>query len=93
MSAYLVDSDGSAQGWADRSEFIAAALRVTGDGYRATPFDEDLAIFEETGRALLEYMAEAPDEDFDGFCMEHVDAPAAIVLPFLFKLRDKDADA
>ena len=80
------------QRWED-SEFIAAAARVTAPGYQALPFDEDLTIFEETGRALLEQVADMTVMEFDAYCREHVEAPAFVVLPFLLALRDREAAA
>lgn len=81
------------ESWASGSDFITAALNVTDPDYQALPFDEDLTVFEETGRVLLERTADMTASEFDDYCREYVDAPSFVVLPFLFKLRDREINA
>ncbi len=78
---------------AEDSAFLAAALRVTGPGFEAAPFDEDLAIFEETCRLLIEHGDGMTAKEFDELCRSKVDAPALIVGPFLRKFQESEADA
>lgn len=79
--------------WAAKSYFVSAAMAVTDPAYASLPFDEDLTIFEEGGRMLLEHVADMTASEFDDYCRERVDAPSFVVLPFLFKLRDREMDA
>lgn len=75
--------------------FAEAARKVTAPGYQPVPFDEDLTLFQEIGRALDEARAGMPAEQFAVFCRanEWIGGTAAEITRFLDQLRESEEDA
>jgi hypothetical protein len=75
--------------------FAEAARTVTAPGYEPLPFDEDLALFQEHGRALLSVRDDMTDEEFATFCREAdwIGGTFSEITPFLDALRKSEEEA
>lgn len=75
--------------------FAEAARNVTAPGYQPVPFDEDLALFQGHGRALLEVRDSMTADEFEAFCRENewIGGTASEVVPLLDALRKSEEEA
>lgn len=79
----------------NHTTFAEVAQNVTAPGHEAPPFDEDLSIFQEHGRALLAVRDDMTAEEFDTFCRETewIGGTGAEISPLLDALRKSEEEA
>lgn len=79
----------------NHTTFAEAAQNVTTPGYEVNPFDEDLSIFQEHGRALLAVRDDMTADEFDAFCRETdwIGGTASEISPLLDALRKLEEEA